>query len=274
MAPHSTRAFVSTESALKLFKVSSASSLRELNRAYRRLVRKYHPDYNPARLDWAHDAMVRINAAYDVAVAYLSSVQYEEVQAHLDREIQAHDEFSSVFTIVANRVLDGIFTYYQYGLDNPHQRQSGTPRTRYRRAVRGITAAFDQLERLQVPNKVDGQTLDTFATFTRTFLKCMQLGRTYVPSSSRLETLAYRRYYEGTRALDASIRRGFFRDQLSPHRELASPQALTVSLHEFMAVVTNYGASTWITETALRLRLLDAFQDVLALSDRFEALGL
>lgn len=218
--------------------------------------------------------MLKINAAYDVAVDYLASVQYERVQEHLDREIQAHDEFQAVFGIVANRILDGVFTYFQYGLENPHHRRTGTPRMRYRQAVKRIDEGLAQLDRLVVPNPLDEETLSTFRVFARAFFECMRIDRTFAPTSSQTERQAYNRYYEGSRALDAAIRRAFFRDELSPIRELASPQSLAVSLNEFMAVVTKHADSNWITETAMKLCLLDAFQSLLAISDRLAMLGL
>jgi hypothetical protein len=102
----------------------------------------------------------------------------------------------------------------------------------------------------------------------------MQIDRTFVPSGSQSEHTAYRRYHEGSRALDAAIRRAFFRDELSPHRELASPQSLSVSLNEFMAIVTKHSDTSWVTETAMKLCLLDAFQSLLAISERLGDLGL
>ncbi len=248
--------------------------MAELNAAYRRLARKYHPDNNPARTEWAHQAMVRINAAYDSAVEYLAELRYDEVQARLDREIRAHDDFTALFSSIANRVLDGVFTYYQYGLQNPHQRQTGTPRIRYRQAVRRMSDALDQLDRLRVPNPIDAETLKTFRAFGRAFLECVRMDRTYNASSSTEEHKAYRRYYEGSRALDAAIRRAFFRTELSSARELASPQSLAVSHNEFMAVVTRFKTSTWAKETAMKLYLVDAFRAVLKISERFPELGL
>ncbi|MFP4113537.1 MAG: J domain-containing protein [Spirochaetota bacterium] len=274
MASHSASRFISPEKALKLFKITPAASLRELNSAYRRLVRKYHPDHNPTRPSWAHDAMTKINAAYDSAVDYLAALRYEEVQDHLDREIRAHDEFTTLFSNVANRVLDGVFTYYQYGLHNPHQRRSGTPRMRYRQAVRRISDALGQLQRLRVPNPVDEETLEVFTVFAKAFLQSMQIERTYAPTSNQSEHAAYQRYREGSHALDAAIRRAFFREELSPPKELASPQSLAVSLNEFMAIVTKHSDSSWIAETALKLCLLDAFQALLGISERFGDLGL
>jgi hypothetical protein len=260
------------DEALNLFRIPASASLPELNRAYRRLVLKAHPDHNPDRIEWANRAMRKLTRAYDVARNYLASLRYEEVQRHLDHEIRRHDEFTALFTNIAHRVLDGVFTYYQYGLENPHQRQSGTPRYRYRQALRRISLALDQLERLQVPNPVDGETLSIFTTFAKTFFESMQLDRPHIPTSDHTEHHAYKAYYEGSRALDSAIRRAFFREELSSLRELASPQSLAVSLNAFMTVVTKYSTSSWITETALKLCLLDAFQALLAIEERLPEL--
>jgi len=262
------------EKALKLFRITPAASLRELNASYRRLVRKYHPDHNPDRVAWSHEAMTKINAAYDTAVEYLAALRYQEVEAHLDEEIQAHDEFTRLFVNIANRVLDGVFTYYQYGLENPHQRRSGTPRMRYRQAVRRIEQALPQLEQLRVPNPVDEETLQKFRVFTVAFHQCMKIDRTFAPTSSRNEHKAYHRYREGSRALDAAIRRTFFRSELSSPGELASPQSLAVGLNEFMQIVTRHSDSSWITETAMKLCLLDAFKELLGISERLDELGM
>ena len=262
------RTGITPEEALKLFKLPSSASLPDLNRAYRRLVLKAHPDRNPDRVEWANRAMRRITRAFDVARNHLAALRYEEVQRHLDHEIRAHDEFNSILMNIAHRVLDGVFTYYQYGLENPHRRTSGTPRQRYRQAVRRIGMALEQLQRLRVPNEVDGETLNIFRTFARTFHETMQLARLHVPTSNHEEHHGYRAYREGTKALDAAIRRAFFRDELSPHREMAMPQSLAMSLNFYMTVVTKHSGCSWVTETALRLCLLDAFQALLGIQER------
>ncbi|TVQ27765.1 MAG: J domain-containing protein [Spirochaetaceae bacterium] len=272
MAPGTNR--LHPEQALHLFKISRSASLGDLNRAYRALANKYHPDRHPDREAWAHQAMTKINLAYDTAVDYLGALRYEEIEQRLDRQIKAHDDFMAVFTIVADRVLDAMFTYYQYGLDNTHQRASGTPRMRYRRAVKNLVAAIDRLNELRAPNPVDAQTRSTFTTFAHSFLRCIQLTRVLSPSSPSAERLAYRHYHQGSVALDSAIRRTFFKAELSRPHEMASPQNLSVGLNEFMTLMTKFSRSSWVTETALKLHLLDSFRDVLKLAERYEALGL
>lgn len=265
---------ISPNQALHLFQISSTADLPDLNQSYRRLVNKYHPDRNPGRERWAHQAMTKINAAYDIAVDYLGALRYEEIGTRLDAEIRSHENFMAVFINVANRAVDGMFTYYQYGLTNPHQRTSGTPRLRYRQAVKLITAAIERLEALQAPNEVDEETRDAFARFAASFLQCMQIARVHSPSEPKEERLAYRHYHQGSTALDTAIRRGFFREELSRPGEMASPQALSVGMNEYMALLTRYSKSTWVVETVMRLQLLERFSRVLELQERFTGLGL
>jgi hypothetical protein len=272
MASNTRRAYVPPAAALKLFRIADTASLRELNHSYRRLVRKYHPDYNAHRPKWAHAAMIRINAAYDSAVEYLSALRYEEIQRHLEGEIRKHDEFSRVFDWIADGVLDGVFTFYQYGLENPYARQSGTPRLRYRRAVQQISTGIDQLRKINAPNELDQETLDLFRTFVEAFYEVMRIKRAGGAPSRPDERAALNHYLAGSRMMDETIRKAFFREEFARPRDFASPQNLSVSLSEFMAVVTKYSKSSWITETALKLCLLDSFQRLCEIEERIPGL--
>ena len=56
---------VDPEKALRLFGLTRSATLRELNSSFRRVVKKYHPDFNPDRQKWAHNAMLIVNSAYE-----------------------------------------------------------------------------------------------------------------------------------------------------------------------------------------------------------------
>ena len=275
MSPRATgRTSVDPQKALHLFRLEPSANLRDLNAAYRRLVRKYHPDYNPERVVWANEAMVKINSAYDAALEYLASLRYEEIEAHLDQEIEAHDRFTEIFAAVANSVLEGVFIYYQYGLHNPFNREHGVPRFRYRLALKKVAAGISQLERLQSPNAVDTETLEIFTSFSIAFLQCMRMERTQDPSGNRNETGAYRHYRKGSELLDDTIRKLLFREELSGLRPFAAPQGLVVSHAEFMKVLTEHGGTSWVTEAAIKSYLVDTVQRLDGISDRVPTLGI
>ena len=267
-------ASVDPAKALRLFGLPPSATLRDLNAAYRRIVRKYHPDHNADRLSWAHEAMVKINSAYDSAMDHLASLRYEEIEARLDEEIQAHERFTELFAAVANSVLEGIFIYYQYGLDNPFIREQGVPRFRYRLALKKVAAGISQLERLQSPNAVDTETLEIFSSFAIAFLQCMRMARAQDPSGNRNDTLAYRHYHAGSELLDENIRKLFFRAELSGPRSFAAPHGLSVSHAEFMKVLAEHGTSSWVTEAAIKSYLLDTVQKLDEISERVPMLGI
>ena len=275
MAPRSERPeAVDPEKALKLFGLAPSATLRDLNTSYRRLVRKYHPDYNSDRKAWAHEAMVKINSAYDSAMDHLASLRYEEIEERLDEEIKAHDRFTELFAAIANSVLEGVFIYYQYGLENPFTREQGVPRFRYRLALKKVAAGISQLERLQSPNAVDTETLEVFSSFSIAFLQCMRMDRIQDPSDSRSEKAAYRHYRTGSELLDDAIRKLLFRAELSGPRTLAAPHRFPVCHAEFMKVLIEHGTSSWVTDAAIKSYLLDTVRKLEEIGQRVPTLGI
>jgi hypothetical protein len=267
-------AIVDPPTALRLFDLQQTASLKDLNLAYRRLVRDCHPDYNPERLSWAHEAMVKINAAYDVALEHLSSIRYEEIERRLDGEIRAHDRFVQIFLSVANSVLEGIYIYYQYGLENPFLRENGVPRFRYRLALKKVSSGIDQLQRLDSPNSMDRETADIFCSFAIAFLQCMRMNRSQDPSGKRTETSAYRHYRLGTQHLDSAIQKVLFGMELSGRQKPAAPHELSVAHAEFLTVLSEHGTSSWITEAAIKTYLLEAVHKLQSIAERIPELGI
>lgn len=247
--------------------------MRELNYAFRRLVKKYHPDYNPDRTAFAHKAMTKINTAYDVALDYLASLRYREVEQRLESQIRKHDAFSELFDRIVDLVLDGMFIYYQYGLENHHLRNEGNRRIRYKGALRRVQTGLDQLNRLAPSNPIDEETLSVFTAFATAFLQCMRLGRQAPPGADSDEQKAYQHYRDGSRHLDMTIKRTFFRSELSNPGERAAPHGLAVSHEEFMVVVARFNNSTWVAETALKIYLIDVFEKLMGITERISALS-
>jgi len=275
MAPRASRSpHVNPEQALRLFRLPTTATLRDLNASYRKIARKYHPDYNPERREWAHEAMIKINAAYDAALEYLASIRYSEIEARLDQEIQAHDRFMELFAAVANSILEGIFIYYQYGLENVFVRQHGVPRFRYRVAIRKVATGVSQLERLQSPNTIDAETLEIFTSFSVAFLQCMRMTRSHNPSAGARESAAYRHYEAGSRLLDQAIQRLLFCDELPSTRRMAAPHSLAVSHAELMKVLTEHGESSWVSESAIKVYLQGAVEKLEEVGRRVPALGI
>ncbi|MFP4485276.1 MAG: J domain-containing protein [Spirochaetaceae bacterium] len=278
------------QDAYALFKLSDTSTEHDLAVAYRRLVKRYHPDYNADRLDWAHRRMTQINQAYALVCDFVkqgeaglrgSRPQRERPQpgraepdtqtrpqegADLDEapyreRAPSRQELHHMHGAVED-ILDGVYTYYQYGLQNVHRRSEGVPRLRYRKALRhmkaGIQALGEHATRYGTTlRRTDDVT--TLSVFAKSFLQNMLIEKYYIPSSSTAELKAYRHYRTGSDHLDRAIQCTLFAEELKPGGTRNQAGSLYVSRHEFMTVLVKFTESTWVPEAMIKLHLVDAF---------------
>lgn len=280
--------------ALTLFKLSDTSTERELSVSYRRLVKHYHPDNNANRLDWAHRRMTQINQAYALVCEHMRDGMSQPVGGGVDdadastrgraqtrqqeppqrthddfdedlgprRERQPAGEELTHAGIAVNEVLDGVYMYYQYGLQNIHRRYEGVTRLRYRKTIRHLKAGARYLQNHMEeygPTLRNAEDIHRLAIFSRSFLRNVAIDKYYIPSSNSHEAKAYRHYRAGGEYLDGAIQQILFGEQFTPGVPRSHSGSLYVSSHELVTVLVNYRDSTWVPETMIKLDLLDAF---------------
>lgn len=255
------------EDALTLFKISENSSQQDLVSAYRRLVKRYHPDYNGNRLDWAHRRMTQINEAYSLACAYLDggTAQGRTAAPGPETGPAAPDRRDlALLRRALSEVLDGVYTYYQYGLQNVHRRGEGVARLRYRKALRHMKGGIGGLEdytRARGPTLRRPDDIRTLGSFARSFLQNMLIEKYYVPSPSTVERKAYGHFQTGSEHLDRVIQWQLFNETLLPGAGRAQAGSLYICNREFLTVLANYTESTWVPEAMIKLHLADTFAD-------------
>jgi curved DNA-binding protein CbpA len=275
--------------AYTLFKLSDTSTERELAASYRRLVKHYHPDNNANRLDWAHRRMTQINQAYALVCDHMRDGMTQAVggaagvddadasargwaRAGADenfnhdpgpwRERQPSVDELTHAGVALDEVLDGVYMYYQYGLQNIHRRYEGVTRLRYRKTIRHLKAGARHLQNHMEqygPTLRQTEDIHKLSVFSRSFLRNVAIDKYYIPSSNSREAKAYRHYRAGSEYLDSAIQQILFGEQFTPGLARSHSGSLYVSSHELVTVLVNYRDSTWIPETMIKLDLLDAF---------------
>jgi curved DNA-binding protein CbpA len=68
------------EFGFQLFGLSAASSLAELKKKYRELIKKYHPDKHPEKIEWSTRMVQQLNEAYKVLLLYLKRINNFELR--------------------------------------------------------------------------------------------------------------------------------------------------------------------------------------------------
>ena len=158
------------EKALNILGLRKESTLQELNYSFRQLAKRYHPDFNSGREEWANSMMTQVNLAYEVALDYLAQFKEHSTTGGQDDVEPLAGTFLMEFNRAMNQVLDGVYMFYQYGLENVHMRKEGVRRLRYRDSLRVIQKGIERLEGL---NKEDlsQSRLMVFRDFSKAFLK-------------------------------------------------------------------------------------------------------
>jgi hypothetical protein len=251
--------------ALTILGLTVAPTLADLNYRFRKLAKKYHPDSNPENGEWAHAKMTNINLAYETVLEYIAAAprggRAGEERIESARERERRRVFVS-FNHVMNQMLDGVYLFYQYGLENPHMRKSGVKRFRYSDAIKAVKKGITRLEDLE-KSEFFSEDLMGFVSFSKAFLQNMLMERFYVPSSDRVENLAYRHYREGAELLDSAIKRVFFGDLLPDSRRGSVSQYVEMSGIELMTVLTKYPSTGWVAEAVMKVYLLDLLGKVI-----------
>ena len=286
---------MTVQTAFRILRLTPHSSQKELVASYRRMVKRYHPDYNGDRKEWSHDAMTKINLAYELVRLHLqngngsaatsenqttdtetadSASPHQQFQDDLsDGFSQAPAEtpsFVALFDRAADSVLTGIYTYYQYGLQNVYLRHEGVRRFRYRSAVKRVQDGVHHLQELQqfATSDLHRTQLTVFTDFALAFLQSMRIDRYHEAGTARSDAAAYRHYHSGSAALDQVIRAELFQELDDSPPPGGAAGGLKVGYHELMAILVNHSSSDWVAEAVVKLHLLEMFTRVAALRNR------
>lgn len=253
--------------AFKILKLTSSCTLDNLNNSFRRLAKVYHPDSNRGRESWANRVMTELNLAYETVLDYFTSEGKKvETGGAPPRKV----DFQIRLSRAINKVLDGIFTYYQYGLNSVPLRHEGVRRFRFRDALRSMQDGIRQLEELRICALTDSDSvkLAVFTDFSKAFFQNMLIEAWHAPSADPIEERAYRHYHSGSMLLDYAIMDALFGDELIQVRNGSYPEKMALCSEEFMIVIAKYYQSGCISETLLKAYLLETFTRVVNLLHR------
>ncbi|MFO8065172.1 MAG: J domain-containing protein [Spirochaetota bacterium] len=194
------------------------------------------------------------------------STPHAEAPARAGRNVEPtmSPHFARQFEAPWQMVVDGLYVFYQYGLENVHLRREGVRRFRYRQAVRGLKDGLSRLEPLsgETVTDLDAMRLKVAQDFSRAFLQNMLIEKYYIPTHHRHEVKAYNHYNTGSAYLDIAIKTRFCGDLTESREKRAAAGTLGLVQHELLTVIAKYTESTWVPESMIKMHLLDRFNAV------------
>lgn len=260
-----------TEDAYQILNLQPDISTSDLTSAYRKLVLKYHPDRH-SDADWAHQRMIEINQAY----ALLKTSSNDSPNTASADDIAETDDLTNLsdnatfllfFNNATELIIDGFFIYYQYGLQNIHQRESGSFRGKYRKACRFVKEGFEILKQSKqyATNKQDNEYFEIFSNLTFSFLKSMLISQTFNPVVNKDDKNAYTLYRHASEALDHAMVETFCQELRKVHISYTSEKMIETILRELLSMLHNYQQSIWFDAGQTKLRLAESLAAFLKL---------
>jgi len=280
-------------SAFHILGVQPDCNSGELSKAFRTAVKQYHPDFNADRLEWSHEMMTRINSAYAIAVEHLrfreggvpnsgpsadrqhktngyshssnykATVNKKPPTKHSERNSQ----FDAEFPVYCDEVIEALYLYYQYGLENLHLRNEGNLRFRHRSALKKLLKAAEKLNKLTSLDLSAREKLELegYLQFSLAFLRCAKGGVVFMPSLGNYETKAHRHYDHAGKILDNAVKRAFFDDYFPTPSNALSQETLALCEQELLIVRGGYAESRYFEDAGYKLRLVERISFLLKL---------
>lgn len=245
------------EESFKILGIDENASIEELNITFRKLAKKYHPDFNHDREEWANKKMTQINLAYEVALNYFTSPSRKSASKDFKDRIWI---FNKYFNRAKNYILQGMLIYYQYGLENPHLRNEGVRRIRFNDSIRYVEKGIKSLKDIYstITDEAQKESCKILLEFSTAFFRNMNSSTYFRPSGNAYEDEAYWHFHNGIVLLDEAIKEIFFGDLIIniPNRGNYISK-LSRSYEEFVLVVSEYPKSSWVVDTILQIYLVE-----------------
>jgi curved DNA-binding protein CbpA len=276
------------EQQYRLLDVAPDATDEEIVAAYKKLALQFHPDRNRDRVQWATEAMTRINLAYSAIMSHRFGTETarpgetpppgeerppaEKPKPSPDTRNKEHIVDSEILTAQFIRqresAKDSLYRYFQYSLYNLPIREKVANRAVFNKIVFSLRKSYHGIRRLSGMTD-DPELLEHFEVFTRMLFhfyrssECLNIIDSY---ANQYDVEAYRVYRQGDEDLTQAGKelfydrhnRGRFRKDIAFTHAARAEKTFSANLRVFPN-------SSWAVETGIKLeyaRALLAYLDL------------
>jgi hypothetical protein len=253
----------------KILNISEDSSTEEINSAFKKLAFKYHPDKNRNRIEWATEAMSRINIAYSSIISYrfknngkISNEPGKTKQKQPVKETNTEQKrYESIdilierFSKIRESSNDVLYKFFQYNLYHLLNRESTTNARIDNDIVKILKKNYHQTKFLFELTD-DAELIHHFEIFTELLFnfyrasECLNVIDSY---ANRMDVDAYRMYKTGDDELHLSEKEIFFdRHNRGFFKLEYAITGLVRAERIFEKTLISYPGSSWRIETLIK----------------------
>jgi curved DNA-binding protein CbpA len=259
----------------KTLNLTSSASDEEITACYKKLAFLYHPDKNPGRVQWATEAMARINIAYTAIMSHrfkdvsrASDIE-EPVETREKPQQSNYNKFADPeiltrkFITVRESTKDALYRYFQYGLYLIPLREKPSNRAIFNKIVHSLRKSYHVIKQLLLHTD-DQELIEHFTVFTVMLFnfyrasECLNIIDSY---NEQHEVEAFRLYKKGDDYLHQSHKeifydrhnRGYFKSSMAYSCILQAEKI-------FQATVSIFPDSSWSVEARIKLEYAESLR--------------
>lgn len=264
---------LSIEQCYKLLNVTPNHSDDDITKSFKKLAHKYHPDKNRNRIEWANNAMSKINYAYSTLMSYRfknktsqkpqhqRNTKAEEYYRRKEEERARAEEIyeeSLINTFVKYRenCKDDLYRYFQYNLYNLTRRENPLNKSYFKKISENLKKYYHKIRNLSNYTE-DAEMIEHFNVFTNMIFnfykasECLNILDSY---SNLIDVEAYRIYMLGEESLHIAHKEIFYErhNRGKFHKDIAIQKTHESKLY-FEETVRNFPQSSWNVEAGIKL---------------------
>lgn len=282
----------------QLLQIPVSADNDTVSKAFKRLAHKYHPDKNRDRIEWANNAMQKLNSAYSLIMSSRfveDSLQGEGTQKTTDEpewfetdnlkekssaaknrqgpynyyeNIDNSEFLIKMFIKERENAKDSLYRFFQYNLFNIMRREKPSNMGIFNRIVFSLRKSYHNIKKLARQTE-DPELLEHFNIFTRMIFdfyrasECLNVIDTY---NNPTDVDAFRLFKFGDEALHAAQKEVFFeRHNRGSFRQEIAQSSLLKAIQIFKNAIKGYPSSSWIVETKIKLEYAFSLKNYLDL---------
>ncbi|MDM7974272.1 MAG: J domain-containing protein [candidate division Zixibacteria bacterium] len=252
--------------------VSHSASDEDITAAYKKLAFKFHPDKNPHRVEWANEAMTKLNIAYSTVMSHRFKCETsnhsgttEKTTPKRERPSEPRPAEKAVidpeiltkqFIKFRESAKDALYRYFQYSLYSFPIRDKVANQSVFNRIVFSLRMSYHSI--LHLRNKTDDvELIEHFEVFTTMLFnfyrasECLNIIDSY---NNQYDVEAYRVYREGDEHLHMAHKEIFYDRHNRGHFKMDHVYSLLAQAEKiFQASLKIFPDSSWAVETRIKL---------------------